>query len=278
MRYSDLFTKFTAMLLVCVNLIAVGAHAEERLNIGGTGGDLGTMKMVGVFFEQENPGVTVNVLSSLGSSGGIKALAGGAIDLAISSRPLNDREKTLGLKDVPYSITAMVIVTGKPNMIKNVSRDDLAKMFDGRIKTWPDGTPIRIVLRPALDSDTKLIKTSIPELATSLHIASKVRGVATGMTDQETADYLEKIPGSLGLLSLSVVKGERRPLSIIALDGVHPSAETIKSGAYPSLKTFYFVSRASGSNVAKKFIDFVGSEMAQAVMKETGHIVILGNQ
>ncbi len=111
-----------------------------------------------------------------------------------------------------------------------------------------------------------------------MEIASKSHGVVTGLTDQETADYLEKIPGSLGFLSLSVVKGEGRRLSIIALNEVQPSTETIESGAYPSQKTFYFVWKTSGPATAQIFVDFASSRSAKELMETTGHSVLVGSK
>ncbi len=134
MKRFQFFAKCMVVIFACVNLSVVEAHAEERLRIGGTGGDLGTMKSLATLFEKNNPGIVINVLPSLGSSGGIKAVAAGAIDLAISSRPLKDKEKNLGLVAQPYAITAMAIVTGKSNTVKSVSSEELAKMFAGTPK------------------------------------------------------------------------------------------------------------------------------------------------
>lgn len=277
MNRFQFLNKCVALVFACASLSVIGVHANERIRIGGTGGGLGTMKRLATVFEKENPGVVVDVLTSLGSSGGIKAVAAGAIDLAISSRPLKDKEKNFGLTIQPYAITAIAIVTGKPNTIKSISPGALANIFDGTTKTWPDGTPIRIVLRPVRDTDTKTIKQSIPELATAMDAASEIHGVATGLTDQDAADYLERIPGSLGFLGLSVIKGEGRRLSVIALDGISPSVEAIESGAYPARKTFYFSWKKSRPSAAQKFIDFVGSQTAKEILEETGHSVFKGS-
>jgi len=267
-----------AVVFACASLPIGGVHAEEHFKIGGTGGGLGTMKRLATLFEQENPGLVIDVLPSLGSSGGIKAVAAGAIDLAISSRPPKDKENDLGLMARPYAVTAMVIVTSHSDAADSLSRETLAKMYDGSITKWSDGTPIRIVLRPVRDTDTKIIKQTIPELVEGLDIASKQKGVATGLTDQEAADHLEKIPGSLGFLSLSVVRSEKRQLSVIALDGVAPTVENIESGTYPSRKTYYFVWKKPMKNATQKFIDFVGSRSAKSVLNEMGHSLIQGSE
>ena len=79
---------------------APSAAGAEMLKIGGTGGDLGTMRLLGSAFERIHGDVTVKVLPSLGSGGGIRAVQAGAIDIAVSSRPLNDKERKAGVRQL----------------------------------------------------------------------------------------------------------------------------------------------------------------------------------
>ena len=66
--------------LICVLGVTAQA-AETRLRIGGTGAALGVMSRLAAAFAEQEPGVAVEVLPSLGSSGGIRALGEGAIDI-----------------------------------------------------------------------------------------------------------------------------------------------------------------------------------------------------
>lgn len=77
------------------------AHADE-LRIGGSGAALGTMRLLADAFSVKNPEVRITVAPSLGSGGGIKALAGGAIDLAVTSRPMDESERKLGVTQTEY--------------------------------------------------------------------------------------------------------------------------------------------------------------------------------
>jgi len=61
-------------------IISIGGTAQaETLRISGTGVALGGIILLGDAFEAENPGTTIEVLPSLGSSGGIKALPGACL-------------------------------------------------------------------------------------------------------------------------------------------------------------------------------------------------------
>ena len=75
-------------LLAAVFFIFPHPGQAADLTLGGTGADLETMRVLGEAFEKANPGITIEVLPSLGSGGGIKALLAGVIDLALTARPL----------------------------------------------------------------------------------------------------------------------------------------------------------------------------------------------
>ena len=258
-------------LAAVLTFLLSAAVAAEVLKIGGTGGDLGTMRQLGNAFEKANPGVTIEVLPSLGSGGGIRAIAAGAIDLAISSRPLKNKEKKLGIVSFPYAKTAMAIVVKKMHGLSNISRAELVKIYDGSTTTWPDGIPVRIVLRPLADTDTIIVKTLIPEMELALSAAVKRRGVPIGRTDQLAARLIERLPGGVGILSLSLVLGETRPLKFISLDGVAPTSESIGNG-YPLVKIFYMVTSFEPAPTVQKFIEFVRSLEGQVLLKRTGHV------
>src|SRR4051794_12481026 len=64
------------------------AEQSKPLRIGGTGMALATMRQIGQALTATYPAATVRVLPSLGTGGGLAAVAAGAIDLAVSARAL----------------------------------------------------------------------------------------------------------------------------------------------------------------------------------------------
>jgi phosphate transport system substrate-binding protein len=86
-------------------VVAQGAN----LRVGGTGTTLGTMRLLGAAFEKANATVSVTVLSSLGSTGGIRAAIAGAIDIGVSARPLAEAERGQGAGAIEYGRTPLVV-------------------------------------------------------------------------------------------------------------------------------------------------------------------------
>ena len=98
---------------------------------------------------------------SLGSTGAIRALTDGLLDIAVPARPLKADESAAGLRQVAVLRTAYVMATShsNPNGLKSA---DLAGIFAAEKPTWADGTPIRIILRPRSDTDTALLGRIVP--------------------------------------------------------------------------------------------------------------------
>ena len=81
------------MLLLCT---VAPAFAETTVRIGGTGIALAALQEVGAGLTAAEPGVQVEILPSMGTPGGIKALIAGAIDIAVAARALKPEEKAQG--------------------------------------------------------------------------------------------------------------------------------------------------------------------------------------
>jgi phosphate transport system substrate-binding protein len=261
-------------LLAAVFFIFPLLGQAADLTLGGTGGDLGTMQVLGEIFETVNPGSTVEVLPSLGSGGGIKAVLAGAIDLSISSRPLKDKERAKGAKATSYAKTALVFATPLSNPQIGLTRAEVIEIYAGERTTWSDGTLIRLVLRPRIDTDVQIVMVAIPGMAAATSKAAGRRGLPIGVSDQAAADLIQGVQGGMGTSSLSLILGESRPLKALALDGVAPTLASIKDGTYPMLKTFHFVIGPNPSELAQKFIAFVRSAEGTAILRRTGDIAV----
>ena len=70
----------------------VSGASAEVLRTGGTGSAMEMLKHLGEAFAAVEPGVKIQVIPSLGSTGGINAVADGALDFSVSGRALKAEE------------------------------------------------------------------------------------------------------------------------------------------------------------------------------------------
>jgi phosphate transport system substrate-binding protein len=264
---------FLAALLL---LASPGQATAAMIRVGGTGSDLGTMKLLARAFEAVHPQHAVEVLPSLGSSGGIKASLAGAIDIGLTSRMPREAERIPGTRTFAYAKSPLVLATARDNPEQGLTTRQLVEIFAGDRRRWADGNLIRLVLRDKSDSDSRILKSLDPDLATAMENARARRGVPVAFTDQEAADKLQKLVWGLGPTTLSLILGEGRPLKALWLDGVAPTLQNLASGAYPLVKTLYLVTGPEPEPAAESFIAFLRSDAGRAILERTGHLVLDG--
>ncbi|MEO1017613.1 MAG: substrate-binding domain-containing protein, partial [Pseudomonadota bacterium] len=214
-----------ARTIVCLVGVLAGMSVAEAatLKVGGTGAALGGMKLLATAYAQDHPDVQIEVLPSLGSGGGIKALLAGAIDIAVSARPLKDKERAAGAVDRAYARSPLVLATRNDNATDSVSVAELEGMYSGHLAEWPDGRTVRLIVRPPSETDIKLLRSLSPGMAEAVDMAIERPGLVSATDDQENAAMLEELPGSLGAISLGQVLSENRDLKLLSVDGVVPS-------------------------------------------------------
>lgn len=265
----------SAALAVLTPMLAgrrAAADAPQTLRIGGTGTALGSMRLIAEAFMQRRPGTEIVVLPSLGTGGGIKALLAGAIGVALSGRALKDEEQAKGAADREYARTPFVFAVRRDNKLAEISSEQLVRIYAGEITAWPDGLPLRLVMRPATEADILILRRLSPAMDQAVLGAMRRQGLLIAATDQENADMLERLPGSFGATTLGLILAERRALKPLALDGVVPTPAAVASGAYPLFKPLHLVTALRSAPLAAEFVAFVGSAEGQAILASVGHL------
>lgn len=265
-----------ACAIICALLLIGGAGkvGAEVLRLGGAGADLETMRMIGQAYQQLHPDVRVEVFQNMGSSGGIKAVRAGALDIGLSGRPLESREQTWGLTAVQYAKVPLVFVVHSSNPQRQITHQQVMDIYTGRYKHWPDGTLVRPLLRSQTDTDTRRLIELLPGLEAAMAKAYMRRGIAISPTDQEHAEVVATTPGAIGYISLSVVLAELRALRPLDFDGVEPTPHALAAAKYPLWKPLYFVVPAQAPPRVRRFLEFVRMPLGREILERTGHMVV----
>ena len=273
-RFRSQITRISAVLLCgALNLVGVfHAHAQP-LRVGGTGSALGTIRVLADAYAKQSPSqIGLTIVPNLGSSGALRALQAGAIDAAIISRPLKPEETAAGMVGFEYGRSPFVFVTSKSG-VKNITASTAADFLSGRVASWPDGEPVRFVMRPENDGDNLYLESLSPDIASALKIAHRRPGMVIASTDQEAADETERLRGSLAVNTLALVLSERRKLNIIAFNGAVPSAKALAAGSYPYFKPLVIVTRGTPAAATLQFIEFFKSPKGRAILEANGHFI-----
>ena len=152
------------------------------------------------------------MIPGLGSSGGIAAVLDGVLDLAVSARPLKPAEsgltETIAVR-TPYGLASS---NPKPG---NIAKTDVAAFYAEATATWPDGTPVRVILRPKSESDTALLGETFPEMIAAIDRVRMRMDVPVAATDQDNLEMAKSIEGSLVGTSLAqMITENHQPLAV----------------------------------------------------------------
>ena len=213
-------------------LWALPVAAADVLRVGGTGGATAMLEQLGHPFTRLT-GIGVRVIPSLGSSGGIKAVAAGVLDVAVSGRSLLAEEQALGLVTAITTRTPFVLATSHPRPPAMMA-SEVIQAYSSDHGAWPDGSRIKPVLRPRNDSESIMLANLFPGMDAALKHARQRSDLPVAATDQDSADLAEKLPGSLTSATYTQIVLERRDLRLITIDGVPPTIEAFETGAYPT--------------------------------------------
>ena len=242
------------------------------VKVGGTGSALGAVKILAQAFQTRHPTTRIVVVPALGSSGGIKAVAMGALDLGLSARLLKSAERAQNLAEREVARTPLVLASLQ--MHTGFSLSEVAHIFDGTLRTWPDGSVLRPILRPDTDTETALLRAISSKLDRALTAAHARPGMHIAITDQDSADAIERIPGALGISTLALILSEQRTIKALPLNGVAPSVASLARGDYPYFKPLYLVTPKNPSRSTQAFIAFIQSKQGAQILSRNGYLVL----
>jgi phosphate transport system substrate-binding protein len=249
----------------------VQAAPDLEIRAGGTGGGTGAMRVLAQEYARIAPNVNVSIAPSLGSSGGIQALRAGALDLALTGRPLGEAEKGTSFKTFALGRT--------PAMFGVQATDSLVELSSAKLIDWlssaspvsANGTRVRIVLRPPEDIDTKLVRALGTDVSDAMTTAQNRPGMIVAATDKDAADAIERTAGAFGLTTLGQVLTEQRKIKGIKLNGVEPTPANAANGTYPLVKTLYVSYKEPLAPHVKGFIEFLSSAAARTLLVQYGY-------
>jgi phosphate transport system substrate-binding protein len=245
----------------------VTAYADT-LRLGGSGSTTALAKLLAGAYNKKYPQDVITVTPALGTSGGIKALHAKAVGVALMSRPLTESER--GLQAVEFARTPFVLAVAASNPKSDMDFAELAKIYAAANPLWPDGSRMRLVLRPLEDNDSKIISRLSPEVAASWRAANEREGAFISATDEDTIAAIQRLPGALGFTTLGQILADKRPLKVLSLQGKTPSVPSIKDGSYPYYKRHFLVTDTNSTPIIERFVAFATSAQAQTLLAEHG--------
>ena len=239
----------------------------------GSGSNLTIIRILAAEFQKKVPHFKIKVPPSIGSTGGINAVASGKITVGLISRPLRKKETQFDLRVIPYAQTAVVIAANPTVTDDNINSTDLVDIYNGTKNHWSDGQEIIVLSREPGDSLTQVFGEKIPGFKKAYDESQEAKRWKTLFTDQESDAALATTSGAIGFSDMGLIITEKVKIKPLKVDGIAPTNENVKNGKYPFNKTLAFVfPKQEISPEVQAFIDFVKSSEAEKILEAHGFI------
>lgn len=246
-----------------------GGKAQESITLAGSTSMEKLCEAMSESYMKDNSDTTVTV-EYTGSGAGLESLAKGSVDIGNSSRGLKDGEKKNGLIQNVVAIDGIAVITNKNNPIKNISSENLIKIYKGEITNWKelggDDEHIVVLGREA-GSGTR---DAFEELLKLKHKCSYAQEL------DSTGAVLAKVAatsGAVGYVSLDVVNDT---VTGLLIDNVEPSEKEILAGKYKLQRPFVMATKGEIKDqrqAIQNWFKYIKSEKGKAIIKKAGLIV-----
>jgi phosphate transport system substrate-binding protein len=255
--------------LLCVAVLLAsqpGFAAENKLVLTGSSTIAPLASELGKRFEQQNPGIQVDVQSG-GSSRGVNDARVGLADIGMASRALNPDEQNL--KNFVIALDGVSVILHKSNPVQSLTDAQIIGIYTGEIKNWKEvgGRDQRITVvnkaegRSTLELFLHHFKLKNSQVKAHVVVGDNQQGIKTVIGN----------PGAIGYVSIGTAEYEYTQgaaIKLLPMNGVAASTENVKNGTFPLMRPLNLVTKAEPTGLAKKFIDFARSSGVQDIVHE----------
>jgi len=237
-------------------------------------------------YMKQNPGISASVTGG-GSGTGITALLNNTCDIAEISREMKESEikiaesKGFVPNKIVVALDGLAVVVNPANKISELTIDQLADIFTGKIRNWKDlgGRDAKIVLLSR-------------EVNSGTHVYFKEHVLRKGKADgkeeftpealllsssQAIADEVSQNLDAIGYYGMGYITPKEKTIKI-AKDAhspaILPTTENVMSGAYPISRPLLMYTKGAPAGMTKAFIEYVLSPAGQQVVQRLDFVPV----
>ena len=235
-------------------------------------------------YAQINPNVAVAVTGG-GSGTGIAALIGGSVDIANSSRSMEEEEFEManGRGVVPNELIvgydALAVYIHPDNPIDGFTLGQLADIYgeNGTTESW---SQLGITV-PGCSSDEIVRVSRQNSSGTYVYFQEAVLGesdLKLGSRDMagssQVVNLVEKTACAIGYSGLAYATEEVKVPCLMTEDGgncIAPSTASAVDGTYPIARPLFMYTNGQPEGVTKDYIDWILSDEGQCIILNKGY-------
>ena len=237
----------------------------------------------------EDPEATADLVQFSRTTQSYRNLMEGTVDLVLAAEPdpevleqLKGEEKWLM---TPFATDALVFVVNQDNPVDSLTTEQVQKIYTGEITNWKEvgGEDLDIVpfqRNQGAGSQAmfeKLVMGGLtPMEAPSAWIPNSMMGLIEAVRSYDGS------PAAIGYTVYYYANDMEmaRGLKVLSIDGVTPTADTIRSGEYPFLNPYYvaIAKDAAMDSPTRILYDWVLGSDGQKLAQMEGYVPVTGQE
>ena len=223
-----------------------------------------------------------DIVGCRNTPGAFAALLAGDIDVAFLARPsaaqmAEAQKQGVKLRLTPIGREAFVFFVHRSNPVDSLSSQNLRDIYSGKLRTWRTLSGkwqlVRAYQRPEGSGSQSAMQRFMGDV--ELMQPQKYNVVAgMGGIIERVAEYSHG-SGAIGYsfrYFVETLHPDER-VKVIAVDGVHPTRENIRSGRYPLASAFYAVTvEGRESEHTQQLLHWLQGDEAAEIIERSGYV------
>ena len=220
-----------------------------------------------------------------GTHGAYTNLIEGNTDVIIVSRDISRNEKAsaaaLGveLETAPLATDALVFIVNPKNPVKNLTSDQVRKIYTGEITNWNEVGGADHTITPYIrDADSGSQEKMETLVMNGLTMIDGTR-MPEIIGSQMASPYLQLEADEYGIgytpfFYCTAMVRDLMKVNMLSIDGVAPSKESLRANKYPFVSSIYAAVRKTEDpeSMAYKLFQFLFTRKGAEMIEESGYI------
>ena len=169
----------------------------------------------------------------------------------------------------PIGFTGSAIALNAANPVKNLTKDQVRKIFAGEIKDWGqvggEPGPIKVFVREATSSTRTTVESWVFGSDKPVYVTDRVEIFESDATTQAIGSF----KNAIGTVTLSAKNGSDKTIKLVSLDGVPATVQSLNTGPWPIRRPLYLTTNPDPAKVKpaiKAFLEFIKGPDGQKIV------------
>ncbi|PRO66070.1 PstS family phosphate ABC transporter substrate-binding protein [Alkalicoccus urumqiensis] len=211
-------------------------------------------------------------------------LIAGNTDIIFTAAPSAAQEEAAAeagvtMERTPIGLEAFVFLVHKSNPVTALSEEEIRSIYSGEISRWSElgGLPAAITAfqRPEGSGSQTALQSFMGETPIAEAPQDRTPAGMGGILEETASLRSERSAIGFSFRHFALSMTEDHALKPVHVNGVPPSHDTIRSGAYPITSEFYAIRLAENdAPEIDELLDWILSEEGQSLVEQSGYVPI----